>query len=385
MKISNQFLVMALVIAAMSLISLQLLAQNCVTCDTIQSNIKIGYNNNVNSSWTNQSILGNNNTTSRNNAVAIGTNSTASGSHSYVFGSNSASNGLHAYAIGTSAIAQSTYSYAFGQSAKSMFGNAFVVGNFTRSDAVGAYVFGLGVSSAIPLVNTVGNSLAIGFISTKPTLFVSESPYSANYDLTGRVGIGNITAPQAKLHIRGDAQEDATLRLEATGFQKQSRLYFTEAHQIRAAGNGAMHFHSSENKGFIFHDGDIYLHDIQSGIIMKSPNGQCWRGTLNDQGNLQFAVVTCPGLTTGNKPEMEAPKKIRIYPNPASTHLHIESEQELRNALVLVSSLDGRSSKSQQVTGNAAMLDISGLARGAYIVNILENEFLLATQQLIVQ
>jgi len=152
--------------------------------------------------------------------------------------------------------------------------------------------------------------------------------------LTGSVGIGFISEPAASLHVAG---------------------------------------------------GDVYIQDINYGIIMKSPNGQCWRGTLNDQGNLQFAVVTCPGLTTGNKPEIEAPKKIRIYPNPASTHLHIESEQELRNALVLISSLDGRSIKSQQVAGNAAMLDISGLARGAYIVNILENEFHIATQQLIVQ
>ena len=197
---------MALVIVVLSLISPQLPAQNCVSCDTIKSNVTVGYNNNVNSSWTNQSILGNNNTTSRNNAVAIGTNSTASSSHSYVFGSSSSSNGIHSYTIGSNAIAQSTYSYAIGQAAKSMFGNAFAVGNFTRSDAVGAYVFGLGVSSEVPLVNNVGNSLVIGFKSTKPTLFVSESEYSANYDLTGKVGIGNVTSPQAKLHIRGDAQ-----------------------------------------------------------------------------------------------------------------------------------------------------------------------------------
>ena len=171
-----------MVVAAVALIltSLQLHSQTCVSCFNDVRNVTIGYNNNVSSSWTQQSILGNNNTTLRNNAVAIGTSSTASGSHSYVFGSSSSSNGIHSYVIGTNSIAQSTYSFAIGYSAKSIFGNAFAVGNFTRSDAVGAYVFGLGVTSQIPLINTVENSLAIGFKSSKPTLFISESSYSAN-------------------------------------------------------------------------------------------------------------------------------------------------------------------------------------------------------------
>jgi len=40
--------------------------------------------------------------------------------------------------------------------------------------------------------------------------------------------------------------------------------------------------------------GDVYINDITSGIIMISPNGQCWRGTLNNSGTLEFAPVPCP-------------------------------------------------------------------------------------------
>lgn len=41
-------------------------------------------------------------------------------------------------------------------------------------------------------------------------------------------------------------------------------------------------------------DGDIYISDINQGVIMKSPDGQCWRGTLNNEGILSFVKITCP-------------------------------------------------------------------------------------------
>ena len=41
-------------------------------------------------------------------------------------------------------------------------------------------------------------------------------------------------------------------------------------------------------------DGDIYVSDINRGIIMKSPDGTCWRGTLDNTGNLFFSPIDCP-------------------------------------------------------------------------------------------
>ena len=41
-------------------------------------------------------------------------------------------------------------------------------------------------------------------------------------------------------------------------------------------------------------DGDIYIDQIGSGVIMKSPNGQCWRMTVNDAGAPVFTAITCP-------------------------------------------------------------------------------------------
>ncbi len=212
MKPINSTLIQSVIALMAIFMSVQLAySQTCITCDN--NNIKAGFGNTVNSTYANQSILGNGNTTGRNNAVAIGTASQANWSHSYVFGSSSVTNGMHAYAIGSNAVAQSSYSFAMGYMAKSMFGNAHSIGNFTTSNQVGAYVFGLGISDVSPLSNHTTNSLVVGFKSQYPTLFVSETPTGKQ---SGRIGIGNVTDPQAKLHIKADANEDASLLLESS-------------------------------------------------------------------------------------------------------------------------------------------------------------------------
>ena len=40
--------------------------------------------------------------------------------------------------------------------------------------------------------------------------------------------------------------------------------------------------------------GDVNIDQIGSGIILKSPNGQCWRITIDNSGNLVRTAITCP-------------------------------------------------------------------------------------------
>jgi hypothetical protein len=41
-------------------------------------------------------------------------------------------------------------------------------------------------------------------------------------------------------------------------------------------------------------DGDIYIEDVNKGVIMKSPNGECWRMTVTNTGQPNFTQITCP-------------------------------------------------------------------------------------------
>jgi len=40
--------------------------------------------------------------------------------------------------------------------------------------------------------------------------------------------------------------------------------------------------------------GDTFIEEIGSGIILRSPNGQCWRVTIDNSGNLVRTAITCP-------------------------------------------------------------------------------------------
>ena len=41
-------------------------------------------------------------------------------------------------------------------------------------------------------------------------------------------------------------------------------------------------------------NGDIFIEDINFGIIMKSPDNQCWRVTINNNGEFISQLVSCP-------------------------------------------------------------------------------------------
>lgn len=95
-------------------------------------------------------------------------------------------------------------------------GNGTVsIGNFINNSITRSIIIGEGYSDQAYLSNsTFPHCLMIGFLSTKPTVFVSTSTYSPLHDKTGKVGIGNVTNPQAKLHIRADVGEEAAIFIE---------------------------------------------------------------------------------------------------------------------------------------------------------------------------
>lgn len=40
--------------------------------------------------------------------------------------------------------------------------------------------------------------------------------------------------------------------------------------------------------------GDVYVDNLASGIILKSPNGLCWRVTIDNNGNFVRTQISCP-------------------------------------------------------------------------------------------
>jgi len=331
--------------------------------------------------------------------------STIIGSSASALGEQAYANGNSAFAAGFQARAEQNGTIALGLYSKSTYTNAMAFGVNVTATNSSSMVIGKGFAQLSPLINNVPNSLMIGFSSSLPTFFVGISPNSSS---TGRIGIGNVTTPQAKLHIRADAGEPATLRLEATGTSGDnvfSRMLFTPNHIIQAADNQNFTFSTQSTKHFVFQNGNVgvgtqqpeeklqiaqgnvYIEDIEYGIIMKSPDGNCWKGTLTNNGLLSFEPLEkCPGETIiATRSNLPNPA-ILMKPNPARSQVTINCEGVHRPDLhYQLLDTSGKIIQSGRLENNAAILSLVTLPNGVYLVQVMDRTQLIATEKLVVE
>jgi len=245
-------------------------------------------------------IIGNDDTVSATMAISIGNRSKVSGQYSLAIGKDIKVSGFGSVGLGINSHVSGNFSAAIGNNAYANAMNSYSFGNNVWSDAIGSMTIG---TSGAFLKNTTPNSLIIGFNSDLPTFFVSSSMQPG---FTGKVGIGNVTDPQAKLHIRADATDDATLRLEP-GTGKVSRIYFSNSddYYVQAANNQNMIFRTPANKNFNFENGKI----IASSLLISTEFGS---GKLLQSDASGNAVWTIPAWTISGSNVYKTTGKVGI-------------------------------------------------------------------------
>lgn len=255
-------------------------------------------------------------------SFASGYQSIASGSTSTAIGSNSTAYGPFSIAIGSFCYSEGQ-SISIGQGAKANAIQSYALGKYIETNASGAITLGSSISG-YSMVNTIPNSFMVGFNSIVPTFFISESEAVPGFNGTGKVGIGT-TNPVARLQVA---------------------------------------------------DGDIFIQDINKGIIMKSPDGNCWRGTLNNNGQLEFEkLADCVSLSITKTNESQEKSTIKIFPNPASKYIDItcsDKEYKVYNAITLNSS-NGSRIITLPFTSTSTRLTLENLNPGSYVLTISGN------------
>ena len=308
-------------------------------------------------------------------ASEIGQGTTASGDYLFAGGYESVSSGSLSFSYGANCISEGTYSVTIGHSIASYGLQSMVIGS------------GAGNEETQMLKNSISKSLMIGFGSEKPTLFVGGT--GPGY--TGKIGIGDVTDPQAKLHIKSDEDEPATLFIEAHsfgGYNGADLWLGTTAYGLKAM-YGKLYFKTAGD--YIFNDeganvgigtlvpkfklqvnGDIMIEDENAGLILKSPDGQCWKISVNNDGTLNTILVDCDLTTGGFENQQSNTEKVSIYPNPANHEVTVECIN-LNHGFVEIRDLKGALLLQQKLSTGLNQISIQNLNQGYYVVTVLDS------------
>lgn len=236
---------------------------------------------NIISSQTTSSALGSNNTVSVNNSTAIGKNNTIS----YTTSTNPS------YTIGNNNNMTKPYSIALGSNINVNASSSIAIGYLLKNTTDYGITIGKGNTTSQQLINNT-NGIMMGMNSNISTFFISSS---IGINHSGRIGIGNTTNPQAKLHIKADSSgegEDADIMLEPTASGKYAAIYFKTAdNYIRMRNTAGLDFNAPR---YNFLTGKVSIGNVsaqQATLHIKANSGENANIMLQTTDNTKDAAI----------------------------------------------------------------------------------------------
>jgi DNA-binding beta-propeller fold protein YncE len=96
-----------------------------------------------------------------------------------------------------------------------------------------------------------------------------------------------------------------------------------------------------------------------------------------------YVTTTCGGtwslpipedpITVPNHNDAPHGNILKVYPNPTNTRFTVELEKSVNSGLLTLFDTNGRIVVSQTITGSSALINVSQMAAGSYILRLSEN------------
>ena len=199
------------------------------------------------------------------------------------------------------------YSAAFGQHTRASHTWSFAAGRVCQATniaavAMGSYATASGnaaISLGLESDASAEGSVALGFYSTANGIRSVSIGDNSSSSAFSSIAVGtNVNAVSSYELVVG--RYNTSYSPSTTGFNGwnlSDRLFTIGNGTGPGAESDAMIVRKSgdtEINGNVKTSGDVHLSTVASGIIMTSPNGACWRVTIDNNGNLVRTAITCP-------------------------------------------------------------------------------------------
>jgi hypothetical protein len=147
---------------------------------------------------------------------------------------------------------------------------------------------GVGFNSPLHRLQVNGN---ISFTSRGQKLIFASTPTDSLIFLSRPIGTDGILINANDVYIRSivtPVQLQTSNTVVVTDLNSIGK--FTMDVQTNRMGIGTV----TPSSSLTVESGDVEIKDINSGVILRSPNGNCWRVTIDNSGNLLRTAISCP-------------------------------------------------------------------------------------------
>lgn len=287
---------------------------------------------------------------------------------------------------------------------------------FAQSDTISTNIYQysgkLGIGTSFPdsrftlIANEEVTSPQFGIMSIRNNHYATFDGYSASDIhyvgslLNGRRSRGTIDYPQnvitgdrisgivSSMYYNNDFRFSSSILFYAGRglnygsypsyivFRTTDRYETESSERMRLAENGNLGIGSTDPAAKLqIADGDIYIEDIERGIIMKSSDGQCWKGIMSDNGTLVFSPVDCPENQVVSTPFDDKTGEVFIFPNPPTDKLNVVVKAEFQGRFhYTIQDISGRIRDSSSARSNEFVIDIKNLPAGSYVLSVVSSK-----------
>lgn len=148
-------------------------------------------------------------------------------------------------------------------------------------------------NNALDPSSLVGISLSAGSNINSTVLEHVAREYSYPLLPNPFAGFGQLYSKDNGLILRAGGPSSPNGIIKFMTGNLDSDNFSLERMRIDAKGNLGIGTQEPKSKLQVT-SGDVYVENPDRGIILKSPNGTCWRVTIDDTGNFVRTMITCP-------------------------------------------------------------------------------------------